>query len=41
MDERGKYILITQEELLNLVNFIQKEGRISKTMLTREANKLI
>jgi hypothetical protein len=41
MDDRGKYIYITNEELNNVVAFIELEGRVSITELSRESNRLI
>ena len=41
MDDRGYYIFITKDELQNLSSLLKTKGRISKTALTLEANKLI
>ena len=41
IDERGKYILITEEELQSIVKTMREKGRISKQTLVKEANRLV
>jgi len=41
MDERGKYIYITEEEMNNVAAFINKRGRVNISDITRESNRLI
>jgi len=41
MDDRGKYIYITQEEFKSIADYIRKVGRVSKAELVRECNKLV
>lgn len=41
MDDRGKYIYISQEELQAFAKFIKQRGRVSLTELAEGSNKLI
>lgn len=41
MDDRGKYIYITPEEFKSIADYIKKVGRVSKTELLRECNRLV
>ena len=41
MDDRGKFIYITQEELEAVVKFIKQRGRVSITELAESSNNLI
>lgn len=41
VDDRGKYIYLTEKELLNIEKFISNKGRISKAELVDPCNKLI
>jgi len=41
MDERGKFIYITEAEMNNVALFINKRGRVNITDIVRESNRLI
>jgi len=41
IDERGKFIYITQQEMSNIAKFINNRGRISISEIARESNKLV
>lgn len=41
MDDRGKFIYITEEELLKVKKFIEQRGRISIVELAKSSNELI
>ncbi|XP_063612468.1 DDRGK domain-containing protein 1-like [Penaeus indicus] len=41
IDDRGKFIYISQEELQDVVKFIKQRGRISVSELAESSNKLI
>jgi preprotein translocase subunit SecD len=41
MDDRGKYIYISEEELNKVTQFIENEGRVSIVDLSLESNRLI
>lgn len=41
MDDRGKYIYLTEEELENVAHFVESRGRISVSELARESTRLI
>ncbi|XP_058049496.1 DDRGK domain-containing protein 1 isoform X2 [Ahaetulla prasina] len=41
IDDRGKFIYITPEELTAVAEFIRRRGRVSITELARESNSLI
>ena len=41
MDDRGKFIYITQEELEAVAKFIKQRGRVSITELAESSNLLI
>jgi len=41
IDDRGKFIYITEDEFKAVMNFIKKRGRISRTDLVIECNRLI
>ena len=41
MDDRGKFIYISEEELLNVKKFIEQRGRVSIAELAKHSNELI
>jgi len=41
MDERGKFIYITPEEMTNIAKFITQRGRVTIAEIAQESNKLI
>merc|ERR1711872_201880 len=41
MDDRGKFIYISQEELESIAKFIKQRGRVSISELAENSNKLI
>lgn len=41
VDDRGKFIYITEEEMDKVVKYIQRKGRMSLSELSKECNKLI
>jgi len=41
IDERGKFIYITVEEMSNIAKFITQRGRVSISEIARESNKLV
>jgi DDRGK domain-containing protein 1 len=41
MDDRGKFIYITEEELQKVCTFIKQRGRVSITELAQSSNELI
>ncbi len=41
IDDRGKFIYITMEELLGVAKFINQRGRVSVQELAEYSNKLI
>jgi len=41
MDEKGKYIYISPEEMKNVAKFIMQRGRVTISDIARESNKLI
>lgn len=41
IDDRGKFIVITAEEMKDVVKFIRRRGRVNVTDLAAESNKLI
>ncbi|XP_032080195.1 DDRGK domain-containing protein 1, partial [Thamnophis elegans] len=41
IDDRGKFIYITPEELMAVAEFIRRRGRVSITELAQESNSLI
>ncbi|VDO74882.1 unnamed protein product [Onchocerca flexuosa] len=41
MDDRGKFIYITSDELQAVAKFINQRGRVSKAELIEYSNKLI
>ncbi|GMF45944.1 unnamed protein product [Phytophthora fragariaefolia] len=41
VDDRGKFIYITEEEMDKVAKFIQRRGRLSFAELSKECNKLI
>ena len=41
IDERGKFIYITEEEMNAVKKFIERKGRVSRLDLARESNRLI
>ena len=41
IDERGKFIFITKDEMLTLAKFVQKKGRVRISTLAQESNRLI
>ena len=41
MDDRGKFIYISSEEMAAVADFIQKKGRVSIAELAKRSNELI
>lgn len=41
MDDRGKYIYVSEEELGKVARFIKRKGRVSITDIVNESNRLI
>lgn len=41
LDDRGKFIYISEEELDNVSKYIEREGRVSIRQLSQESNRLI
>eukprot|EP01125_Pyxidicula_operculata_P014947 TRINITY_DN503_c0_g1_i2.p1 TRINITY_DN503_c0_g1~~TRINITY_DN503_c0_g1_i2.p1 ORF type:complete len:305 (-),score=108.43 TRINITY_DN503_c0_g1_i2:68-982(-) len=41
IDERGKFIYITAQEMTNIAKFIKKRGRVNISEIVKESNKLI
>jgi DNA-binding MarR family transcriptional regulator len=41
VDDRGKYIYLTEKELSNIEKFFGNKGRVSKSELVAQCNKLI
>lgn len=41
IDDRGKFIFITDEEMEKVVKYIQRKGRMALSELSKECNKLI
>lgn len=41
IDDRGKFIYITEEELLSVKKYIEQRGRVSRAELVTESNRLI
>lgn len=41
MDDRGKYIYISQEEMQAVADYIKREGRVSISHLASMSNKFI
>ena len=41
IDDRGKFIVITKDEMKDVVKFIRRRGRVNVTDLAAESNKLI
>ena len=41
MDDRGKFIYISEEELLKVKKFIEQRGRVSIVELAKHSNELI
>ena len=41
IDDRGKFIYITQDELNSVAKFIKQNGRVSITDLVENSNRLI
>ena len=41
VDDRGKYIYITEEEMRKVADFIQKQGRVNMAALAKASNSLI
>jgi hypothetical protein len=41
MDDRGKFIYVSEEELLNVKKFIELRGRVSIIELAKHSNELI
>ena len=41
MDDRGKFIYISEEELKSVANFIKQRGRVSIVELVSSSNRLI
>lgn len=40
-DDRGKFIHITEEEYAKVANFISGKGRVSRTELLKEVNRIV
>jgi len=41
IDDRGKFIYVSREELQKIAKFINRKGRVSLEDIARESNKLI
>lgn len=41
MDDRGKYIYISQEEMLAVADYIKRQGRVSISHLASKSNQFI
>ena len=41
MDDRGKFIYISEEELLKVKKFIELRGRVNITEIAKSSNELI
>lgn len=41
IDDRGKFICITQEEMRSVAKYVQRKGRVRISSLAQESNKLI
>jgi len=41
IDDRGKFIYITSQEMANIAKFIKNRGRTSIAEIARESNKLV
>lgn len=41
IDDRGKFIYITQDEMQAVRKFIERKGRVSQAVLAAESNKLV
>ena len=41
IDERGKFIFITRDEMIALAKFVQRKGRVRISTLAQESNRLI
>ena len=41
VDDRGKFIFISREEMQAVAKFVQKRGRVRISTLAQESNKLI
>ena len=41
IDDRGKFILVTTAEMLNIADFVVQNGRISMSTLAKQSNRLI
>ena len=41
MDDRGKFIYISEEELLKVKKFIEQRGRVNIAELAKSSNELI
>lgn len=41
MDDRGKYIYVSEEELKNVCTFIKQRGRVSISELAQSSSELI
>lgn len=41
MDDRGKYIVITREEMDKMAMYIKRRGRVSIEEIAKESNRLI
>ena len=41
VDERGKYIFITPDEMAAVTKYVQRKGRVRISTLAQESNRLI
>ena len=41
IDDRGKFIYITTQEMINVADFMKQRGRVSMMELAKQSNKLI
>lgn len=41
MDDRGKYIYISQEEMKAVADYIKRQGRVSISLLASKSNQFI
>ena len=41
IDDRGKFIYVTAQEMINVADFMKERGRVSMMELAKQSNKLI
>ena len=41
IDDRGKFIYITTQDMINVADFMKQRGRVSMMELAKQSNKLI